>query len=84
MLLNCGILQVDSFFCVVSPAASGVQVRSMHPPQIWMLPPVICKMSKTNVLISPLTDLRHLTASSVASIEPPWLEKTYFQKFICM
>jgi hypothetical protein len=42
----------------------GFQVGAMHPLQIWMHPLGIYKISKTNILISPLKNVRHPTASS--------------------
>jgi len=57
-------------------------VRAIHPQQIWFYPLGICKISKTNMLVSPLTNVQQPTPSIVVSVEPPWLETTYFQK--CM
>jgi hypothetical protein len=39
----------------------GVQVDAMHPLQTWMHRLGICKISKTNMLISPLKNLQHST-----------------------
>jgi len=41
--------------------ATEVHLGAVHPLQIWMHPLGICKMSKTNMLISPPKDTRHPT-----------------------
>ena len=45
------------------PVARGVQVTAMHPLQIWMHTLAICKLSKTNMLISLLKDKWHPNTS---------------------
>jgi hypothetical protein len=47
---------------------------------IWMHPPEICKISKTNMVISPQKICDTLLHPHVASVEPPWVETTHFQK----
>jgi hypothetical protein len=47
-----------------------------------MHPTGICKISKTN--ISPIKNARHVPHPRVASVEPPWLETTHFQKCMYM
>ena len=41
-----------------------MQLDAMHPLQIWMDPPGICKVSNTNMLISPLNNVPRPTAST--------------------
>jgi hypothetical protein len=38
--------------------------KQQHPLQIWLRPLGICKISKTNMLTSPLKDVQHPTAST--------------------
>jgi hypothetical protein len=59
-------------------------VGAMQPLQIFMHPLGICKISKVILLTNLLKNVRHNTASSVASVELPWLEITYFKKSIYM
>jgi hypothetical protein len=54
------------------------------PQQIWMHPLGICKISKTNMLISPLKSCDTVPHRDAASVEPPWLETIHFQKCIYM
>jgi len=41
-------------------------------------------VSKANILTSPLKRCVRHPYSSIASVEPPWLEATRFQKFVYM
>jgi hypothetical protein len=50
---------------VCRPVARGMQVvLCVRPVQPWRLPLRICRISKTNLLISPLRNVRHPTAST--------------------
>jgi hypothetical protein len=49
---------------VFRPVARGMQMGVMLPIQIWKLPLRICRISKKNLLISPLKNVRHPTAST--------------------
>jgi hypothetical protein len=71
--------RVFAIFCDVPgrPVASGLQAGTMHPLGI-------CRISKTNMLMSPLKTLDTLSHPCVASVESPWLETNHFQKCMCM
>jgi hypothetical protein len=55
-------------------------VGAVYPLQICMHPLGICKMAKTNMLISPLKTCDNLPHPHVASLEPAWLETGNFEK----
>ena len=59
----------------------GVQVGAVRPLQNLMHPLGICKISKTNLLISPIKTRDNVPQPSVAPDEPPWLEAKHFQKY---
>jgi hypothetical protein len=63
-----------------------VQLGAMHPLQVWMHPPGICKISKTDILISPLKKKKcdTLPHPRVASIELLWLVTNRLQKCVYM
>ena len=55
---------------------------AMRPLKICPHPPGICEISKANMLISPLNNLLHATASTGACVELTCLEKTRFEKYL--
>jgi len=64
------------------PTAKGVQLSAMHPLQIWLHPPAICKISYTNMLINQLKTCDTLSHPWVAFVEQLWLQTTHFK--ICV
>jgi len=56
----------------------------MLPLQIRMHPLGICKITEAQLLTNLLKNVRHPATLSVASVEMPWLETTYFKKSMYM
>ena len=66
--LSCSrfVLELSTYFSLMTgsclqsgPLARGVQVGAIDARQIWIHPLGLCKTSKTNTPISPLTNVRH-------------------------
>ena len=68
-------------FCT-RPVVRGMEMDAMRPLKICPHPPGICEISKANMLISPLNNLLHATASTGACVELTCLEKTRFEKYL--
>jgi len=63
--------------------SQGMQLGAVHPLQIWMHPPAICKISKTNMLISQLHKKCHiLRYPRVASVKQVTFKHVVYR--ICM
>jgi hypothetical protein len=62
--------------------AIGVQEGAMQEVQIRMHPLGVCKISKANMLISPLKTCDTLPHPRAASFEPPRLVKNSFSKMV--
>jgi len=69
---------------ITRPAAKGVQVSAMHPLQIWLHPPAICKISKTNMLINQPKTCDALSHPRFAFVEQLCLQTTHFKKCMYM
>ena len=59
-----------------------MQMDAIHPLQIWVHPLGISKISKTDMMISPLKTCDTLLYPHIVSVELPSLEATHFQKYM--
>jgi len=66
----------------VGPSVKGLQVNTVHPLQICLHTLRVCRISKTNQLLSPLKTCDTLPHPRVMSVEPPWLETTHLKKYL--
>jgi len=66
----------------VGPLVKGLQVNTVHPLHICLQTLIICRISKTNQLLSPLNTCDTLPLPRVMSVEPPWLETTHLKNIL--
>jgi hypothetical protein len=76
---------VDRFCSNAWPVSRGVQVAALAASKsIRMNPPGICRISKTNMPMSPIKDVRHPAAPTFVPLELPWLQTSHSEEFVDM